>query len=143
MINLSVSADFRARQSVKPPSSSYGRVNQEAFLRRMERMNTKHQRPPSDAIKSARPHLDAKLLEARVALDSAWSYEVAALMVMKRLNTPEAAAIAQAARAASTFVAERIMRTPARTLDGLRVKARADLWRRHGEPVGDLQETDD
>jgi hypothetical protein len=144
MTNLTVSADFRAKQSVKLPPSSHPRINQDAFLRRMERLNTKRQPAArSGAIKSAPQHLDAKLMKAGAALETAWSYEIAALMVMKRLNTPEAASIAEAARAASAVVAKRIEMTSAMTLDGLQVKARAGLWRRHGEPLGDPQETDD
>jgi hypothetical protein len=143
MTNLAISADFRARRPAKLPSSPHLRVNQDAFLRRMERLNTKCQLPRSGAVKSVPEHLDAKLLKAGAALESAWSREVAALMVTKRLGTLEAAAIAQTARAAAAGVAKQIGMTPAPTLDGLQMKARAALWSRHGEPLGDRQETGD
>ena len=143
MTNLGISADFRAGRPAKLPPSSHPRVNQDAFLRRMERLNTKRQLPRSGAIKSVPEHPDATLLKAGAALENAWSCEVAALMVMKRLGTSEATAIAQAARAAAAVVAKRIEMTSALTLDGLQVKARAALWRRHGEPLGIRQETDD
>ncbi len=80
--------------------------------------------------------MDAKLFEEGEALEVAWAYEVATLIAMKRLKTPEAAAVAKAARAASARVASRIETTKAMTLDGLKVKARAILWRRYGVPFG-------
>ena len=54
---------------------------------------------------------------------------------MKRLNTPEADAMARSARAATARVAGRIEAARAITLDGPQVKARAILWRRNGEPL--------
>jgi hypothetical protein len=87
------------------------------------------------SAKPAPQYSDAKLVREREALESAWRYEVAALMVMKRLNTVEAAAIAKAARAATAMVVKRIETARAMTLEGLNVKARAILWRRHGEPL--------
>ena len=75
------------------------------------------------------------LLREGAALDDAWRYEVATLIVQKRLNTPEADAIAEAARAATADIARRIEAAEAMTLDGLKVRARAMLWSRHGEPL--------
>jgi hypothetical protein len=40
-------------------------------------------------------------------------------------------------------VAKGIEMMSAPRLDGLQVKARPDLWRRRGQPLGDPQETDD
>ena len=82
--------------------------------------------------------LDAKLLREGEDFEAAWAYEVATLIAMKRLNTPEADAMAKSARAATARVAARIEAARAITLDGLKVKARAILWRRNGEPLGTI-----
>jgi len=60
------------------------------------------------------------------------------LIEMKKLKTPESEAAARAARAATAAAAARIEATCAITLDGLKVKARAILWRRNGEPLGTI-----
>ena len=83
---------------------------------------------------SAPQHLDARLLEDGEALEAAWGYEIATLILMKRLRTPEADAAAKAARAATALIVDRIEAANAMTLDGLKVKARAVLWTRDGEP---------
>ena len=79
-------------------------------------------------------HLDFRLLRERAALEKAWLVEVTALIRQKRVGTAEAEAAAETARAATAVVVRRIDALKASTLDGLRVKARADLWRRRGEP---------
>lgn len=135
MTKFSVAADFQGRPSWRLPPSEPQRVNQDAFLRRMERLNTRREDGRTGAVRSPPQHLDAKLLEEREALDAAWAYEVAAALVMKRLKTPEADAIAKAARIATAAVVSRIETATAMTLDGLKVKARARLWRRYGEPL--------
>jgi hypothetical protein len=101
----------------------------------MERLNTRRDAARTDAARPAPQHLDAKLLKELAALDKAWTYEVAASFVANRLNTAEADEIATAARVASAVIARRIEVATALTLDGLKVKARAALWRRHGEPL--------
>ncbi|HYA73547.1 MAG TPA: hypothetical protein VEF36_10375 [Roseiarcus sp.] len=81
-------------------------------------------------------HLDARLLEDGEALEIAWAYEITMLIAKKRLRTPEADALANEARAAAALVVSRIEAANALTLDGLKVKARAILWTRNGEPLG-------
>ncbi len=81
--------------------------------------------------------LDAKLLREGEDFEAAWAYEVATLIAMKRLNTPEADAIARSARAATARVAARIEAARAITLDGLKVKARA-ICGADGEPLGTI-----
>ena len=80
--------------------------------------------------------LDAELLEAGEAFEAAWIREVATLIAAKKLKTPEAEAAARSARASTARLAARIEGIGAMTLDGLKVKARAILWRRNGEPLG-------
>jgi len=143
MDKLPVSADFRT------PSSSrmlpWGRryVNSDIFLDRMDRLNVRRNDGRAGAIDSAPQHADAGLLRESEALDSAWRFEIATLQVQKRLNTPEADAIAEAARVASAQIARRIDAAKAVTLDGLQAKARAILWSRHGEPLEDERLEDD
>jgi hypothetical protein len=87
------------------------------------------------SIKSVPQHLDADLLRELHALDDTWSRELTALIEMKRDRTPEAVAAAEITRAATARVVTRIEAAKAMTFDGLKVKARAALWRRHGEPL--------
>ena len=135
MDKFSVSVDFRTPSSSRSLPLGRRYVNPDAFLDRMDRLNARRQDGRSSAINSAPQHPDAGLLHECEALDSAWRYEVATLLVQKRLNTPEADAIAEAARAASAQIARRIEAARAMTLDGLKAKARAILWSRHGEPL--------
>jgi len=80
--------------------------------------------------------LDAALLRDGGAFERAWVEEVAALIVLKRSDTPQARLAARRARAAAARLAERIELARAVSLAGLQVKARANLWRRNGEPLG-------
>jgi hypothetical protein len=137
MDKFSVSADFRTPSSSRLLPLGRRYVNPDAFLDRMDRLNVRRRDGRLGAINSAPQHADAALLFECEALDSAWRYEVATLLVQKRLNTPEADAIAEAARAASAQIARRIDAAKAITLDGLQAKARALLWSRHGEPMDD------
>ena len=107
-------------------------VNQDALLLRIERLTA---RSKSAAVKAPPQHPDANLLRDCEALNEAWNYELMALIVAKRLKTAEAEAIATAAHEATASVVERIETARAVTLDGLKVKARALLWRRNGEPL--------
>jgi hypothetical protein len=80
--------------------------------------------------------LDAALLELGRAFERAWDKEIATMIALKRNDMPEARFAARRARAASARLAERIEMARAVSLDGLKVKARAILWRRNGEPLG-------
>ena len=102
----------------------------------MERFKARRNSARDGAVTSAPQHLDARLLEEGEALEDAWSYEIATLIAKKRLRTPEADAVADAARAACALVVGRIEKATAMTLDGMKVKARAILWTRNGEPLG-------
>src|ERR1700683_2369703 len=135
MTQLSVSANFEFGSSVQLPPSGRQHLNTGAFLRRMERLNSRRPVAQLVAQLAAPRSVDADLLKEHEALDRAWGYEVRTLIATKRLKTPEAAAMLKAARAATEEVARRIETTKAYTPDGLKVKARAALWRRHGEPL--------
>ncbi len=87
---------------------------------------------------SAPRRLDARLLKVGEDFEAAWAYEVASLIALKRLATPEADALARSARQATARIAAKIEAARALTLDGLKVKARAILWRRNGEPLGTI-----
>ena len=103
---------------------------------RVERREARGRRYAPNAI-IARPRaLDAALLRRGGAFERAWAEEVAALIVLKRSDTPQTRLAARRARATTARLAERIESAHAVSLAGLQVKARAILWRRHGEPLG-------
>jgi hypothetical protein len=135
MTNISVAADFQSGRSLQLPPAIRRRVNQDAFLKRMDRLTSRSQSARS-AVRSSPQHLDGKLLKACDELNDAWGKEVAALILSKRLRTPEADSLAKLARVATAQIAKMIETTAALTFDGLKVQARAALWGRHGEPLG-------
>jgi hypothetical protein len=137
MSKVSISAEFRSRPTLRFPFPGGEHINQDAFLKRMERLDARREKARADAAKPAsQPQCpDAALLEAGEALENAWRFEVAALIMTRRLNNPEVAAVAQRARAATEAMVTRIEAMKALTLAGLAVKARAILWRRDGEPL--------
>jgi hypothetical protein len=116
----------------------YGRpqFNQDAFSRRIDRFGARRDDGRTGAITSSPQHLDARLLEDGEALEAAWQCELRALIASRRLKTPETEATARAAQTACATIARRIETSRALTLDGLKVQARAALWRRDGEPFG-------
>jgi hypothetical protein len=103
---------------------------------RVERLEARHRCYAPSAVVASPRRLDAALLEQGRAFERAWAKEVAALIVLKRNDTPEARFATRRARAACERLATRIELARAATLDGLKVKARAILWRRNGEPLG-------
>jgi hypothetical protein len=106
-------------------------------LKRMKRLDARREKAKAEAL-APRPQVsDAELLREGEALENAWRFEVAALMVLRRLNTPEVAAVAERARAVTQAVVERIEAARAISPAGREVKARAVLWRRNGEPLED------
>ena len=103
---------------------------------RVERFEARRKRYAPSAITAAPRALDAALLEQGCAFERAWAKEIATLIAFKRNDMPEARFAARRARATTARLAERIERARAVSLDGLKVKARAILWRRNGEPLG-------
>jgi hypothetical protein len=135
MTKVSIPAEFERWRAAQLPFLQGLRVNPDALLRRMEHVSSGHAN--RGAPRPAVHLLDAALLVESETLEATWRYEVAALTVMKNLNTPEAAAIARRARAATEAVVRRIEAAKARTPAGRQVKDRALLWRRNGEPLED------
>ncbi len=135
MSKFSIAIDYE-RPASKFTAYDRQPFNQRPCLRRMEQCDARRNAARTGALASPPRHLDAKLLEDGEALEAAWQYEIATLIAMKRLKTPEADEAAKAARAACALVVGRIERANAMTLDGLKVKARAILWTRNGEPLG-------
>src|SRR5450631_2608759 len=127
MTKFAFASDYDRPSLLQPPSNGR-RINQDAFSRRMERLTSRRKDGRCAAMRTTPQHLDAMLLRETDALETAWRYEVAALIVQKKLRTPEADAIATTARTATALVVRRIEATRARTLDGLKVQARAALW---------------
>jgi hypothetical protein len=135
MTKISISAEFRSRPALQFPFSQGEQFNHDAFLRRRERLNARRENATTVISRPAPHYTEAMLLQDGEALETAWRYEVAALMVMRRLKTAEALAIAAAARSATKTVVQRIEAAKTDTRGGLDVKARAILWRRDGEPL--------
>jgi hypothetical protein len=133
---FSVTMDYERRSSSNFAARTRQEVNRGAHFRRMEPFDARRNGARTGAVTSPPQHLDARLLEDGEALEIAWGYEIAMLIVKKRLRTPEAEAVANEARAAAALVVRRIEAANALTLDGLKVKARAILWTRNGEPLG-------
>jgi hypothetical protein len=103
---------------------------------RVERLEARRKRYAPSAILAPPRALDAVLLEQGRAFERAWAKEIATLIASKRNDTPEARFAASRARANTARLAHRIETARALSLDGLKVKARAVLWRRNGEPLG-------
>jgi hypothetical protein len=137
MSKVSISAEFRSRPSLQFPFPGGEHINQDAFLKRMKRLDARREKAKAEALAPTPQVSDAELLREGEALENAWRFEVAALMVLRRLNTSEVAAVAERARAVTQAVVERIEAARALTPAGLEVKARAILWRRDGEPLED------
>jgi hypothetical protein len=103
---------------------------------RVERLEERRRRYAPSPVMTPPRALDAALLELGRAFERAWDKEIATMIALKRNDMPEARFAARRARAASARLAERIEMARAVSLDGLKVKARAILWRRNGEPLG-------
>ncbi len=135
MTKLSISTDSECRGSSELQARNHRYFDLDALFGRLERFEARRNCGRNGAVTSPPRRLDAKLLREGEDFEAAWAYEIATLIAMKRLNTPEADAMARSARAATARVAGRIEAARAITLDGLKVKARAILWRRNGEPL--------
>lgn len=131
---LSISAEYESERSPPTSLSNWEHLGRSTVSRRLDRLSLLR-RTNRSPIKSVPQHLDADLLGELHALDDNWSRELTALIEMKRERTPEAVAAAEITRAATARIVLRIEAAKAMTFDGLKVKARAALWRRHGEPL--------
>lgn len=136
MTKFTFSAAFESVQSSKPSGLSRQKFNQQALVRRLDRLGSRSYGARSGALAGAPQHLDARLLEDGAAFEAAWQAEILAMVGVRRSPTPQAEAALQAARAAVAAVVGRIETARALTLDGLKIQARAVLWRRDGEPLG-------
>jgi len=123
-----LSYDWRARE---PRYVDLG-----TLFGRLERREAQRKRYAPSAIMARPCALDAALLQHGGAFERAWAEEVAALIALKRSGAPQARLAARRARVITARLARRIETARAVSLDGLKVKARAHLWRRHGEPFG-------
>jgi hypothetical protein len=108
---------------------------QDNLQRRMDRFGSRSDTARSGAVSAAPQPLDAQLIEDGAALEAAWQGELRSMIAARRGGAQEKAA-ARAVRAASEAIVRRIEGARALTLDGLKVKARAESWRRDGEPLG-------
>ena len=72
--------------------------------------------------------VDAGLLALGREMERLWIAEVTSLAAHRSSQTPESEAASDAASEATSAIVERIADLPARTPEGLRVKARAVAW---------------
>jgi hypothetical protein len=122
---------FRASAQPVVPHSLQSR---EVLQRRMDRFGPRRDIARSAPLESPPQPLDAHLLADGDALEAAWQRELRS-MIGARRGGAQAVATARAARAESEAIVTRIEATRALTLDGHKVKARAESWRRDGAPL--------
>ena len=132
---IALSPDFHDLSRLQKSALSLRKGREQAFLIRMARLDAKRNelQVASTIAEPATP--DVALLAERKAFEDAWAVEIEAMIRMKRIRTAEATAIADAARAATARVVRRIELAQAATFEGFKLKARAALWRRDGEPL--------
>lgn len=136
MTKFTIVPAFQGFQALKPSGYSRQQFNHQALSQRMVRLTLRNNGSRTAALDSSPQHLDARLLEDGHALEAAWGRELNAMIAWKRSPTDESQAAVKAARTASAQIVARIETARALTLDGLKVQARAVLWRRDGEPLG-------
>jgi hypothetical protein len=100
----------------------------------MDRFGPRREPARTIPLESPPQPLDAHLIADGEALEAAWQAELRAMIAARR-GGAEALAAARAGRADSEAIVRRIEAARALTLDGLKVKARAESWRRDGEPL--------
>ena len=124
---LAAATSLRASmQAAAPP-----RQNHELLQRRMDRFGPRRDAALRAPLESPPQPLDARLLADGEALEAAWQAELRAMIAARRGGAETLAA----ARAESEAIVARIEAARALTLDGLKVKARAESWRRDGAPI--------
>ena len=133
MTKIWLAATTSLRATVRPaaPTSNPG---YEVLQRRMGQFGVRRGAARSVAIEAPPLPLDFHLLADGEALEAAWQTEIR-LMIVARRGGAEARAAARAARTDCEEIVGRIERARALTLDGLKVKARAESWRRDGQPL--------
>lgn len=125
--------NVRARALSTMPAPSPHVFELGALFGRVERLEARRRRRSPSPFLAPPARLDFELLVDGAAFEAAWAEEVGSLIALKRLGTPQAEMAADAARAVTERLAARIEAARPSTLDGLKVKARAQLWRRNGE----------
>ena len=108
--------------------------NHEVLQRRMERFGPSHDAARSAPRDASPQPLDSHLLADGEALEAAWQAELRAMIAARR-GGAEALAAARAARDQCEAIVGRIETARALTLDGLKVKTRAQSWRSDGKSV--------
>jgi hypothetical protein len=104
----------------------------------MDRLGPRRDAARSVPLEAPPQPLDARLIADGETLEAAWQAEIRAMIAARR-GGAQAVAAAQAARAQSEAIVARIEAARALTLDGHKVKARAESWRRDGAPLKSAQ----
>ena len=132
---FSATQNVRARALSAMPAPSPRVFELGALFGRIERLEARRRRRSPSLFAAPPMRLDVELLADGAAFEAAWAEEVGALIALKRQNTSRNEMAVGAARAATERLATSIEAARPSTLDGLKVKARAQLWRRNGEPT--------
>ena len=130
---FSATQNVRARALSSMPAPSPRVFELGVLFGRIERLEARRRRRSPSLFAAPPARLDVELLADGAAFEAAWAEEVDALIALKRLNTPHNEMAVSVARAAMERLAACIEAARPSTLDGLKVKARAQLWRRNGE----------
>ena len=118
-----VATVFRAQHAMVSSRQPSGL---DSLQRRMDCFGPRRE-PARTGQPTAPPQLlDAALIACGDALEAAWQVELRAMIAARRGGDAERGA-AQAARAASEAIVRRIEAARALTLDGLKVKSRAEF----------------
>jgi len=141
MTKIWLAAATSLRSSVQPAAPRPFQEH-EVLQRRMDRFGPRRDAARSAPLESPPQPLDAHLLAAGEALEAAWQAEIRAMIAARR-GGAEALAAARTARGESEAIVRRIEAARALTLDGLKVKARAESWRRDGEPLASAAADDE
>ncbi len=128
---FAAATSFRASLQPAAPRPS---PSQEVLQRRMDRFGPRRDAARSVPLEAPPQPLDARLLADGEALEAAWQAELRAMIAARR-GGAQAVAAARAVRAECEAIVARIEAARALTLDGLKVKARAESWRRDGAPL--------
>jgi hypothetical protein len=131
---ITLAGDFQDLAQLQKSAPNLRSAGRRAFLARMARLDARQRESLAIDANVALAHLDVELLQALEALDNAWAVEVEKMILMKRTATLEASRDFETAKSVTRRIVLRIEMLHASTAQGLKVKAKAALWRRNGEP---------
>lgn len=113
----------------------------DASLLTQSRPSKKASAPKTKARAKSEPIPDFELLQLGAEFEGRWARETTVYATFEQVETHEADAICDAAYDLTKQIVLQIQDTPARTLAGLKIKARAILWCHSGAYLSDEEIT--